>query len=191
MGGVSEGEFLRALVERGVSRRAFLKFSALMAGTLALPVDYGPRIATALAAAPRLPVIWLEGQDCAGNSEAFLRASHPPVAELVLDTLSVDYHETIMAAAGAAAEAARERTMEEFPHGYIAIVEGSVPLAENGVYCTIGGRTFKSIVEEGCGNALAVISVGSCAFDGGLPAASGGPTGATGVMSIVPDATVI
>jgi len=188
---VTHDPFYRMLAERGVSRRAFLKFSAAMAAALALPATYAPRIARAVAAAPRVPVIWLEGQDCAGNTEGFLRASHPTVAELVLDTLSVDYHETIMAAAGAAAEAARERTMEEFPHGYIAIVEGSVPLAENGVYCTIGGRTFKSIVEEVCGNALAVISVGSCAFDGGLPAASGGPTGATGVMSIVPDATVI
>jgi len=191
MGGVGEGEFLRALLERGVSRRAFLKFSAAMAGTLALPVDYGPRIAAALAAAPRVPVIWLEGQDCAGNTEAFLRASHPTVAELVLSTLSVDYHETIMAPSGAAAERSRLDTMVAFPHRYVAVVEGSVPVGEGGAYCTVGGRAFFDIVHEVCSGALATISVGSCAFDGGLPAASGGPTGAVGVSAIVPRAKVI
>jgi hydrogenase small subunit len=188
---VTKDPLYRMLVERGVSRRAFLKFSAAMAGALALPMSYAPRIARAVAAAPRIPVIWLEGQDCAGNTEGFLRASHPTVAELVLDTLSIDYHETIMAAAGSAAEAAREKTIRDFPNGYIVIVEGAIPIAEGGVYCTIGGRTFKSIVEDVSANALAVISVGSCAFDGGLPAAAGGPTGAAGVAAIVPNATLV
>ena len=191
MGGVSEGEFLRALVERGVSRRAFLKFSAAMAGTLALPVDYGPRIAAALAAAPRLPVIWLEGQDCAGNSEAFLRASHPTVAELVLGSLSHNYHELIMAPAGSAAEKSRNDTIAAFPKGYIAVVEGSIPVGGEGAYCTIGGRSIMDITQEVCSNALATLAVGTCAFDGGLPAASGGPTGAVGVSALVPRAKVI
>jgi hydrogenase small subunit len=186
-----DSSLLSSLIARGVSRRAFLKFSAAMAGALALPASYAPRIAAAVAAAPRVPVIWLEGQDCAGNTEAFLRASHPTVAELVLDTLSVDYHETIMAPAGAAAEKSRAATMQSYPNGYIAIVEGAIPVAEDGIYCTVGGRTFRSIVEEVCKGALATIAVGSCAFDGGLPAAKGGPTGAAGVVSIVPNATVL
>src|SRR5574340_341187 len=52
------------LAERGVSRRAFLKFSATMAGVLALPPSYAPKIAAALSSSARIPVIWLEGQDC-------------------------------------------------------------------------------------------------------------------------------
>jgi hydrogenase small subunit len=180
-----------ALLERGITRRNFLKFSAAMSAALSLPVAYAPRIAAAVASAPRIPVIWLEGQDCAGNTEAFLRASHPTVAELVLDVLSVEYHETIMAASGSAAEASRLATMEQYPGGYIAVVEGSVPLAEGGIYCTIGGRAFSEIVREVCSGALATIAVGSCAFDGGLPAASGGFTGAVGAARAVPGATVI
>ncbi|MEX1173307.1 MAG: hydrogenase small subunit [Chloroflexota bacterium] len=187
----AESTLQQILMERGVSRRAFLKFSGAMAGVLALPSSYGPRIAMAVASAPRIPVIWLEGQDCAGNTEGFLRASHPTVAEIVLDVLSVDYHETIMAAAGHAAERAREATMAAYPNGYIAIVEGSVPTAEGGIHCMVAGRTFRDIVTEVCSGALATIAVGSCAFDGGLPAASGGVTGATGVATIVPRATVI
>jgi hydrogenase small subunit len=174
-----------------VSRRTFLKFCGAMAAALALPASYGPRIAAALSTAPRLPVIWLEGQDCAGNTEGFLRASHPTVADLVLDTLDVEYHETIMAAAGDAAEKSLRDTMAAHPGGYVAIVEGAVPLAEDGTYCLIAGRTFRSMVEDVCGNALLTITVGSCAFDGGLPAANGGPTGATGIATIVPGAKVI
>jgi hydrogenase small subunit len=185
------GGFLRALLDRGISRRSFLKFSAAMTGTLALPRSYTRRIADALAAAPRIPVIWLEGQDCAGNTEAFLRASHPTVAEIVLDTLSVNYHETIMAPAGDAAEKSRLDTMAAYPNGYIAVVEGSIPVGAGGAYCTIGGKAFMDTVNEVCNGALATIAVGTCAFDGGLPAAAGGPTGAIGVSAAVPRAKVI
>jgi len=183
---------LRAFLRRrGVSRRAFLKFCGAMAAALALPPLYGSRIAKALSSAPRLPLVWLEGQDCAGNTEGFLRASHPTVADLILDTLAVDYHETIMAPAGRAAEKSLRDTIAAYPGKYIAIVEGAVPLGEDGTYCLIAGRTFRSMVEEVCGNALLTITVGSCAFDGGLPAANGGPTGATGVKSLVPRAKVV
>jgi hydrogenase small subunit len=187
-----DGAGLRhALIARHVSRRAFLKFCSAMAAALALPPSFAPRIAEALTSAPRIPLIWLEGQDCAGNTEGFLRASHPTVAEIVLDTLSVNYHETIMAPAGTAAEKSRSDTIGAFPGGYIAVVEGAIPIADNGVYCAIGGRSFRSIVEEVCGGALATIAVGTCAFDGGLPGANGGPTGAVGVSAIVPNTTLI
>ncbi len=183
--------YLSVLIKHGISRRTFLKFTAGMAATLALPAAYGPRIAKALAASSRVPVIWLEGQDCAGNTEAMLRASHPTAAELVLDVLSLDYHETIMAPAGTAAETSRADTIKNFPNGYVLIVEGSIPLGEDGIYCTVGGRTFESIVREAGKDALAVIAVGTCAFDGGLPHASGGPTAAVGVKDILPSKTVI
>jgi len=180
-----------ALLARGISRRDFLRFSAAMSAALSLPGSYTPRIAAAVAAAPRIPVIWREGQDCAGNTEGFLRGSHPSVAELVLDILSVDYHETIMAPSGKAAEQSMADTIAGYPNGYILVVEGSIPIADGGIYCTIGGRTFESIVREAADKALAVISVGTCAFDGGLPGANGGRTGAVGVNTIVPRAKVI
>jgi hydrogenase small subunit len=179
------------LAQRGISRRSFLKFSAAVTAALALPGSYAPRIAAAVTTAPRIPIIWLEGQDCAGNTEAFLRASHPTVAELVLDILSVDYHETIMAAAGLQAEEARLATMQKYPNGYIAVVEGSIPMLDDGVYCTIGGKAFSQTVREVCEGALVTIAVGSCAFDGGLPGAAGGWTGAVGASQAVPRAKVI
>ena len=75
----------RAEIEQGLSRRDFLKFCTMMAGTLALPKSFSKNIVEALDAPARTPVIWLEFQDCAGCTEAFLRASRPTAAEVVLD----------------------------------------------------------------------------------------------------------
>ena len=61
--------------------------------------------------------------------------------------------------------------MRRFPQGYVAVVEGSIPTAEGGVYCTVGGRAFADIVREVCQGAIFTIAAGSCAWDGGLPAA--------------------
>ena len=88
------------LTRWGVSRREFVRFCAAMASALALPAAAAAQIAQALRRAEKPVLLWLEFQDCAGNTESFLRASRPTAAEVVLDTLSIDYHETIMAAAG-------------------------------------------------------------------------------------------
>jgi hydrogenase small subunit len=172
-----------------VSRRDFLKFCTLMAGALALPRGAENMIGAALATARRTPVIWLELQDCAGCTEAFLRASHPTVAEIVLDVLSVDYHETIMAASGKRAEEAKAAAIEA--GGYLLVVEGSPTLGDGGVYCCIGGRSSVDILEEAASNAIAVVAVGNCATFGGLPKASPNPTGAVAVMDLIKDKPVL
>lgn len=179
----------QAMRERGITRRDFLKFCSTMAGALALPRRYSTRIAQALETPKRTPVIWMEFQDCAGCTEALLRASRPTVAEIVLDILSVDYHETIMAASGYRAEAAKQATIDA--GGYILVVEGSIPTAEEGIYCCIGGRTALDLLSEAASNALAVIAVGHCAAFGGVPRAAPNPTGALGVMDLITDKPVL
>ncbi len=103
------GYLSRALEQRGVSRRQFLGFCSAMVAMLALPSRYVPRVEAALDSAKHPVLVWLEFQDCAGNSESMLRSSHPSVVDVVLDVLSWEYHETIMAGAGKQAEAALER----------------------------------------------------------------------------------
>jgi hydrogenase small subunit len=174
-----------------MSRRTFLGLSAAVAATLALPIGYGPRIARAVTAAPRIPLIWLRGQSCGGNTSAMLRATEPTATELLLELLSIDYQETVMAAAGAAAVAAGTQGMAQFPNGYIAVVEGAVPTAENGAACIVGGRAFSDILHDVTAGALATIAVGSCAFDGGAPAANGGSTGAVGAAELVASGTLV
>lgn len=173
-------------LRRGVSRREFVKFCTAMAATLALPSSVIPKIVEALEKKQRPILVWLEFQDCAGNTEALLRATKPTIAEIVLDILSVDYHETIMAPAGAQAEKSLSDVVKNHKGKYIAVVEGSIPLKDGGVYCCIGGKSAVEIAKEVCGNALATIAVGTCASYGGLPAANPNPTGAVSIKDAVP-----
>lgn len=185
------GRVSELLVQRGVSRRDFMKFCSAMAAALALPPAFGPRIAQALDEVKRPTLVWLEFQSCTGDTEALLRAESPTVAELVLDILSIDYAETIMAAAGHLAEANLDKVLKEEKGKYIAVVEGSIPLKDGGVYCCIGGRSAVDRATEVCGGAFATIAVGTCAAYGGLPAAVPNPTGAVGIKQAVPSATVL
>ena len=179
------------LEKRGVSRRDFMKFCTTMAAALALPSGFAAQIAEALEKAKKPYVVWLEFQDCAGDSESMLRATKPNIAEVVLDVISLEYHETIMAGSGKFAEKALQDVVKNQKGKYIAIVEGAIPLKDGGVYCTIGGRTALEIAKEVCGNALATLNVGSCSSWGGVASASPNPTGAVGVGEAVPGITYV
>ena len=180
-----------ALESRGISRRDFISFCSAVLATLALPQRYLGQVADALTKTTRPIVVWLEFQDCAGNTESVLRSSDPTVADIVLDLLSWEYHETIMAGAGKQAEDALHRVVTEEKGKYIAIVEGSIPTAEGGVYCTIGGRSALDIATEVCRNSAANIAVGACAWDGGLVRSNPSPTGAVGLQEAVPGISVV
>ncbi len=182
----ADDAFRRELTARGVTRRDFMGFCSGVAALLALPRSAVGQIADALATKPKPVLVWLEFQDCCGNSESFLRASKPTAADVILDLLSVDYHETIMAAAGHQAEAALEKAITDHKGQYIVVVEGSIPTGADGAYCTIGGKSALQIARTVCRDALAVISAGTCAAFGGLPAASPNPTGALSVGDAVP-----
>ncbi len=186
---LEEQGILTLLGHRDISRRDFIKFCTATAAVLALPVSKVSALASALEGTTRPPVVWLEFQDCAGCTEAFLRASRPTAAEIVLDVLSIDYHETIMAAAGKQAEEALAATVEK--GGHLVVVEGSIPTKDNGIYCCIGGHTAMEILQETTRNAAAVLAVGTCASFGGLPAAAPNFTGAVGVDTLVKHVPVV
>jgi hydrogenase small subunit len=177
------------LASHGISRRAFMKYCSSLAAVLALPPRFAHQIAQALTSNPKPGLVWLEFQDCAGNTESFLRSRNPSVADVVLDLVSVDYHETIMAAAGDAAEASKEATIAK--GGHLVVVEGSIPTRDGGIYCTIAGKTARQHLEEAAEGAAAIISVGTCASYGGIPAADPNPTGAVSVAALVSGVPVI
>src|SRR3972149_7362760 len=168
------GKYLIRAKEEGVTRRDFLKLCTMMTGILALPKSYSKIFEQPPAAPTRFRVIWLEFQDGAGCTEAFLRASNPTISEIVLDILSVDYHETIMAASGNLAEDAKKATIAA--GGYLLVVEGSIPTEQDGIYCCISGKTSLQLMDEALSNALAVVAVGNCATFGGIPQAKPNPT---------------
>lgn len=174
-------------VERrlGISRREFSQFCAATATTLGLAAGSESAIAQAVAKAKRPSVIWLHYQECTGCSESLLRAEHPTLEKLILDTISLDYHETLMAAAGHQAEAARKASMKANKGQYVLVVEGAIPVKDNGIYCKVGGRTAVDIVKECAADAAAVIAIGSCASWGGMPSTDPNPTGASGVSQVL------
>ncbi len=180
-----------ALSRRGYSRRDFLRFCSIMTGALALPPQYAPRIVRALEQTRRPVLLWREFQDCTGDTESILRSGHPTFTDIVLEILSVNYHETVMAPSGRAAEKSLQDTIAQDKGKYLAVIEGSIPMAADGIYCTIGGRTGYDLAKELVENAYATIAVGTCATHGGLPAARGGTTGAVGVNQAFPGVKVL
>ena len=109
----------------GVSRRDFLKWSAFLTSALMLPYIFEPRVARAANILTRTPFIWLDMADCMGNTEGFLRTAHPTPAEIILNYVSVNYMESIMAPAGYQAEARRTETVKKYKGKYILVVEGA------------------------------------------------------------------
>ena len=179
------------LAERGVSRRSFLKFASYTASIMALPPTAATAIAQGLAAARRQSVIWLSFQECTGCTESITRAHTPSIEDLIFDFISLDYHHTLQNASGHAAEAARMTAMKENAGEYIVVVDGSVPLKDDGIYSTIAGISNLQMLEETVQDAFAVIAVGTCATFGGIPGANPNPTGAVGISELVTDKPVI
>jgi hydrogenase small subunit len=183
--------YLEEFKRKGYSRADFLKFCTLMAAYLGLENSSTAQVVQALSTKPRLPVIWLHFQECTCCSESFIRSSHPIVADVLLDQISLDYSETLMAAAGHQAEDAMKNTMTKYKGEYILCVEGSVPTAADGVYCMIGGKTSLQILEEAAEGAKAIIAWGSCASNGCVQAAKPNPTSATPIHKLLKGKTVI
>ena len=176
--------FYEELKADGISRKDFLKFCATMAAMLGLESSGAGQIARALETKPRLPVIWFHFQECTCCSESFIRTTNPGVADIILEKISLDYQETLMAASGFQAEEAYKAVMKKFPGEYIVMVEGSIPVKDE-AYCCIGGRSALQILEEAAANAKAVIAWGNCASAGCVQAANPNPTGAKPVHKVI------
>jgi hydrogenase small subunit len=177
---------ISAAAERlSMTRREFLQFCAALAATLGLPQGADAAVAEAVATKKRPSVIWLHFQECTGCTESMLRAEHPTLEKLILDVISLDYHETLFAAAGHQVEAARLSAMAENKGQYILVVEGAIPTRDGGIYCKIGGKTAIELLQECAADAAAVIAIGSCASWGGMPSTDPNPTGASSVAKVL------
>ncbi len=179
------------LRQHGVDRREFLRFCTMTAAAMGLSASAVPRVVEALETKPRIPVLWLHGLECTCCSESFIRSSHPIAEDIILNMISLDYDDTLQAAAGHQVEEIRERIMKEYPGEYVLAVEGNAPTKDGGVYCTVAGRTFLDILLETARDAKFVIAWGSCASNGCVQAAHPNPTGATPVHELVTDRPVI
>lgn len=80
-----------------VSRRDFMKLCTALAATMGLNAKASAEMTNALTNPQRPPVIWIGAQECTGCTESLLRATHPTVENLVLDLISLEYHEVLSA----------------------------------------------------------------------------------------------
>ncbi len=192
-----------------VTRRQFLKHAGATAALLGLSEAMIPQLAKALeqlSTSGKPPIIWIQGQNCTGCSISFLNSNYPGVAEVVLDKLSVRYHPNVMGGTGQTAIQAINDTVAAAKAGkgiYVLVVEGPIPLSENGDYCSFGlsdtkkknldgtsvqvpgDKTVHEWMQELVPGAAAVIANGNCASFGGIPAANASVTGSTKVSDIV------
>ena len=175
----------KTLRAKGYSRRDFMQFCSFAAAAAGLSPRATAQVAKAFEKKERPPVVWLHFQECTCCSESFIRGSHPIVADVLLDAISLDYTETLQAAAGHQAEKCLQDTMKTHAGKYILLVEGSVPMEAGGVYCTIGGRSANDILKEAASGAAAIIAWGNCASYGCVQAAKPNPTGATPIHKLV------
>jgi hydrogenase small subunit len=175
----------------GLSRRGFLQFCSGVAVTLGFSPAAGAQIAEAVMNPKRPPVIWLSAQECTGCTESLLRAHHPTLENLILDMVSLDYHETLSVAAGHQAEEARRASMQENFGNYLLVVDGSIPTKDGGIYCKVANRTIQEHLVEAAEGAAAIVAIGSCASWGGIPSSGPNPTGAVGVAEVLPGKTIV
>jgi len=176
---------------QGVSRREFMKLCAALAASMGLSSNAAAAIAEAVSSPQRPPVIWIGAQECTGCTESLLRATHPTLENLLLETISLEYHEVLSAAFGHQVEENKRHALERYKGQYVLVVDGSIPMKDGGIYCMVAGEPIVNHIRHAAENAAAVIAIGSCAAWGGVAAAGVNPTGAVSLQEVLPANTVI
>ncbi len=110
--------FYDVMRRQGITRRSFLKFCSLTASALGLGPAMAPQIAQATETKPRISVLWLHGLECTCCSASFIRSAPTLAKDVILSMISLDYADTIMAAARPLA-----RYIVGYTQGHEAITE--------------------------------------------------------------------
>ncbi|MBI4790305.1 MAG: hydrogenase small subunit, partial [Chloroflexi bacterium] len=106
---------------------------------------------------------------------SLLNAVNPTIDQVLLNTVSVKYHNNLMTAAGDLAVSAARST--QAAGNYILVIEGAIPTASNGKYCYVWDENGRSVTMAEAVTSLAakakhIVAVGACSSFGGIPAAN-------------------
>lgn len=175
--------FSSALDAYDISNREVNQWISMVTASMQLHPEFEDVIKQGVGTLNKVPIIWLELADCSGNSEAFIKTAHPSLEDLIFEYISLDYHELLMSSAGDQSESVLEHLITQQKGEYVLIVEGAIPLGMDGKFLRIGpnGETGIELLKKCAQDAALIISVGACAFDGGVVASAPNPTGAVGV----------
>jgi len=142
-----------------------------------------------------IPAVWIGGGTCGGCSISVLNTVAPSIKNILIDEvvpgrhISLKFHMNISAGAGDPVIKAIEETGTQHKGGFLLIVEGVVPTAEGGAFCSVGEKGeepipfYQWVVDLGK-KAMAVIALGTCSSFGGIPGARPNLTGVKSVMDI-------
>ena len=182
----------------GISRRDFVRQALASAALLGLSCSATEELRQALdRGLSTLPkVIWLNSACCSGCtvSLANLFSSSAPtdVADLLINTISVEFHSTLMGAAGSLAVSNLKQTAAG---PFVLVVDGGIPTAHGGHACILWNdageeMTAMQAVLDLAPKAAAVLCVGTCASFGGMAAAAPNPTGVQSVSALTGLSTI-
>ncbi|MBM2841693.1 MAG: hypothetical protein HW412_2221 [Bacteroidetes bacterium] len=179
-----------------ISRREFVQWAVAAPAAYSTVEAFLPRLAAALQEAVKeYPIIWLQASTCSGCSVSVINTIHPSIKNVIIEQvlpghkLNLLYHGTLMAATGSLSLDVARSTADKFKGKYVLIVEGAIPTKDKGIYGTLGEEgstpiTMLHWVDLLGRNAMATLTVGTCAAYGGLSAADPNPSGSKGVTDV-------
>ncbi|HOO57521.1 MAG TPA: hydrogenase small subunit [bacterium] len=186
-------------IKAELTRREFLTWAGLFCAAFSVPTMGVSEVAKALESGLAMhPVLWIQGGSCSGCSVSLLNCVDPDIKKILLDPvvpshqLSVQFHQTIMAAEGDVAISALREGHKKNKGKYVLVVEGNIATADHGAYCDFGLKDGKPVsmvewTETLARDAMAVIALGSCAAYGGIPSGAPNPTEGMGVIDFLKD----
>jgi len=167
-----------------IGRRQFLKYCIGSAAALGLDLTVLGKLEKALAAEGPA-IIWLNASNCTGCTVSLANrfSTQEPVdiADLLINVINLAYHPNLMGAAGDQAVAQIDTAVNN--GGYILAVDGGIPTRFGGRTCylwtdkTGHEETALEAVRRLASEAAQILSIGTCASFGGIPASGPNPTG--------------
>jgi len=173
-----------------------MRWASAVPAAMAAANEFLPKLAYALQdAVKEYPIIWLQASTCSGCSVSVINTIHPSIKNVILEQvlpghrLILTYHGTLMAATGKFSIDAARKAVTDYQAKYVLVVEGAIPTKDNGVYGSIGeddGKPFTMLKWADLlgRNAMAALTVGTCAAYGGFPSAQPNPSGCLGLTEV-------
>ena len=163
------------------NRRDFLKLAAAFGGGQGGGLAPQARAALNKIDPRRVPkLLCLQGLSCTGCSISLLQAETPSAMSMITQYSQLVFHTDLSSTSGAQAMELINAFIDGEAGDYVLAIEGAIP-EDMPSACIIDHKPFAHYLERAAVTMSGAVAIGSCACDGGIPAAEGNPTGAIGL----------